>query len=1027
MKTAYGHRFHFLFKILLIFLILSGLTSRTLRGQNANTVPDGDISRMHGTMKKALELYENKFYASAKEEFVRMLDGEGTPGKEHLPDRALINGYILLCEIQMKQADIEGAITDYAYKYPYSPLLPSIEFQQAVLYFDRGDYAQSIALLEKIDIKSLPKGLRAEYCFRKAYCQMRTGDNDGAALTFEKVLDAGSPAYNGPANYYLGYIRYINKDFEHAIPFFRKSGTDSRFSVLSRYHILESKFMLKDYDYVLENGEDLYKQLNEEYKPKAARILSEACYATNRPDKARYYFELYSLSGTDLSRSDHFYAGMISYTLNAYGAAIEAFEKVASTTDSLGQSACYHMGQSYIQLKNKHAAREAFKMAAESDFDRTIREDAYFNYAKLTFDLTRDIAPFTEYLRTYPEADAKWDEIQSYMATAFLLNKDYQQAIAALRQIRKVTPATTLNLQKASFFRGMQLVERGSYTNAVPYFQESVENGAYNLSLENLANFWLAECYYRGNRFARSNEILAALQKNGVFRQSAEYPLSIYNTAYNYFKMGDFEKAADTFKAYLELRPGSRSHAMESQIRLADSYFMQKEYEKAAELFERIAVENDYANLYAPLHAAMAYGLLGEDRKKIALLKEIAGPDHRDSPLYSQAVYELGRSLVQNVRDEEAEQTLNILIDQPKDSVYYYKALLEMGMINSNLQKPDKALAYYKTIVEQKPVSEEAQSALAGIENIYQAQNKPQEFLAYLDKIGMSAVKTPGEKESMLFNSAEQIFLGGNYTAALNALSSFIKQYPDGAKTLQAEFYIAECYYKQGKYEAAADTYYKVIQTGDGAFSEIATLNYGKLSYQLERYKEAIKAYETLSRIAKLDNNIVEAQIGKMRSYFKDKQYSRAVSEADNLLEGSNPDEPLRREAVYIKAKSYLALGEHDNALRYLDELAADPKTKEGAESVYLLVMNAYDSGDFQQVENKVFAFSDSRTPQSYWLAKSFIVLGDSYAERENWEQAKATFESIQENYQPADNDDVIGLVKLRLKKLAELSGQEKK
>ena len=41
----------------------------------------------------------------------------------------------------------------------------------------------------------------------------------------------------------------------------------------------------------------------------------------------------------------------------------------------------------------------------------------------------------------------------------------------------------------------------------------------------------------------------------------------------------------------------------------------------------------------------------------------------------------------------------------------------------------------------------------------------------------------------------------------------------------------------------------------DGAFTELSTLNYGRLSYQLERYDEAIKAYETLSKIAILDNN----------------------------------------------------------------------------------------------------------------------------------------------------------------------------
>jgi hypothetical protein len=85
-----------------------------------------------------------------------------------------------------------------------------------------------------------------------------------------------------------------------------------------------------------------------------------------------------------------------------------------------------------------------------------------------------------------------------------------------------------------------------------------------------------------------------------------------------------------------------------------------------------------------------------------------------------------------------------------------------------------------------------------------------------------------------------------------------------------------------------------------------------------------------------------------------------------------------------------------------------------------MLIQDAYDSGDFKAVEDLTFKFSDSKTPQSYWLAMSFIVLGDSYAERDNFNQAKATFESISDNY-TNKNDDILDQVKLRLKKLTEL------
>ena len=72
-------------------------------------------------------------------------------------------------------------------------------------------------------------------------------------------------------------------------------------------------------------------------------------------------------------------------------------------------------------------------------------------------------------------------------------------------------------------------------------------------------------------------------------------------------------------------------------------------------------------------------------------------------------------------------------------------------------------------------------------------------------------------------------------------------------------------------------------------------------------------------------------------------------------------------------------------------------------------------------MENRTFALSDSATPQTYWLAKSFIALGDSYAERDNLDQARATFESIKENYAPGQQDDVLQQVEMRLNKLAKM------
>ena len=87
------------------------------------------------------------------------------------------------------------------------------------------------------------------------------------------------------------------------------------------------------------------------------------------------------------------------------------------------------------------------------------------------------------------------------------------------------------------------------------------------------------------------------------------------------------------------------------------------------------------------------------------------------------------------------------------------------------------------------------------------------------------------------------------------------------------------------------------------------------------------------------------------------------------------------------------------------------------------MIQDAYDRGDFETVENKVYTFSDSGTEYAYWLAKAFLILGDTFVEKGDLEQAEATFESVAQGYSPqtGGSDDVTEGAAMRLGKLAEL------
>ena len=89
-------------------------------------------------------------------------------------------------------------------------------------------------------------------------------------------------------------------------------------------------------------------------------------------------------------------------------------------------------------------------------------------------------------------------------------------------------------------------------------------------------------------------------------------------------------------------------------------------------------------------------------------------------------------------------------------------------------------------------------------------------------------------------------------------------------------------------------------------------------------------------------------------------------------------------------------------------QLSSEVKSAEGAESRYRVIEAEFKAKNYDQAEKMVYAFSDSKTPQNYWLAKAFILLGDIYMARQDSFQARATYQSVVDGYSPAD-DGIVG------------------
>lgn len=964
--------------------------------------------------RDALGLYEKGMFSRSKMMFDK-LESE----TERKADPA---GYSLLCDVRANVPGYENRIESFLDKYPYSVLIPQVRFYHGLNLFAAADYKGAYEQFSAISESSLYRDQRVEFVFKSAYCNLENGNMYSARDGFKEVETRKFSDFTAPSRYALGYIEYNLKNFDKAIMWFEQAAKDVRFKEMSQYYVMECRFLLKDYDYVITKGSEMFKTASAERKPHLARIISESYLVRDDVGNARRYYDLSMAGGkTDGTRADWFYGGSVLYAVKDYKGAIDNFTRMGERCDSIGQIASYNLGFSYIQTKDKVSAMEAFKEASQLQYDDQIAEDALFNYAKLAFDLNSDISVFNEYLYRYSDV-RKGDRIYSYIALAALQDRDYEAAVEAYDKIDELDEDMRLNYMKANYLRANQLIKSGSYRKAVPCLKAAAYYSPKSERFNQLSRFWLAESYYRTDNYQDARRLFTELYNTSALYGQPEGYLIPYNIAYCYFKEGNYSLAKKWFGDYLGEK--SVKYRKEALVRKADCDFVVKNYKAAAAAYD--VVLRDYFSaddIYPYYQAALSYGLVNKQDRKIELLSNVmqASPQ---AEFYPEALFELGRTYAVKEDDENAYRCFDKVCKSVKDSTFVAMAYIEMGTLARNQSMFNEALGYYKIVVEKMPLSEYADDALLAIESIYQTKNDPQEYLAYIESIGKGGIKTEDEKEVMIFNSAEQVFLSENYQKALVALQSYIDKYPSGSNVYKADFYMAESYRMLGMNEQACDSYKLVIDGGEGSFVELSMLNFARLSYDLERWDDAYGGYSSLYENARLGNNSYVALLGMMRSAFRAHDWEKALARADELIadERSAAD---RTEASYVKAKSYIATSRRNEARGILETLASDMVGRYGAEAAYILIQESYDRGDFEKVENQVYAFADAGSDQTYWLAKAFIVLGDSFMERDDIEQAKATFESVRDGYSPdGEGDDVLDNVKLRLAKIDEMSKQ---
>lgn len=954
---------------------------------------------LNENLNEAVDLYHKEMYCSALE---KLKQAEENADPSNILLKSEIAYYTAMSALYNKQSNTEALLIRLLKSPLPSPYYNDAAFGYGKYLYSKGNYREASRWFSEVEYNNLKKIDFPEFFFKSGHSYFMTGENDKAIAAFRRIKDERN-LYSDAALYYYSHIEYENRNYTTASIGFERLRNNPNYSSLIPYYSLQIAFIQKNYDKVIKEGTDFIKYTTDNRKNEILRLLSEAYLYKNDYPNARNYFNLYEKGVGKLSREDNFLKGYIQYNNKEYAEAAKSFDAAATIRDSLTQHCYYYSGDCFIRSNNKQEALSAFMKASKLNYDPDIQEGSFFNYAKLALELKDDEKPVNEYLQRYPDGN-KNNELVTYLATSSAKKGNYDDALSLLKEIKYPSLSEKEAIQNIAYVAGLDLMGKKQYNKAIEMFEFSIENANMNNEIVSFAKYWTGEAYFQMEDYRSALPMYESMVATSSFKNTKEYKMAHYSIAYSYFKQQNYDEALRWFKTFNTLENKSTRKTIylaDSYNRLGDSYFKKRQFPFAIDNY-KMAENLNLSNAdYSAYQRSVSTGFtLGADAKIESLLK--IPKAYPKSSMLPAVYFELGRTYQQMMKSNEAVSSFNKIIDSYKSSPFYSRALVEMGLLELNNGNSEKALAYYQQVVEKSPDSPEAKDALEGVKNIYLEQNRMDEYFAYANRIGKT-IKSSAEKDSLIFTAAERQYQTGNYNEALPAMQRYLENFPNGTNVLAANYYLADCLIKVKKYTEALNSLNYVTSQPSNQFSEAAWSASGEAYFYLENYTRAASSFEHLKKIAQSTGYILQAEVGMMRSYAALNNFAKASVPAARLLVSKGISADLIAEANLIKGRNLQELNKFNEAIVQYKSLTKNLKNPVGAEAQYRTIECYYALSKYEDAEDAVYDLAESKTSQ-YWIAKSFIILGDIYVKRKDFNQAKATYKSILDGYKLKDD-----------------------
>jgi TolA-binding protein len=909
--------------------------------------------------------------------------------------------YQALCAIRLLHRDSEEFAESFLQTYPSSSRRIDLILDAAEQAFNRRRYQEAKRWLRMLDGVDLARNLRAEIQFKLGYAHFLLNEFDQAKAELAEAKKSKS-AVAKTAQYYYGHIAYLEKSDQTALENLEPLQNHEEFGPVVPYYLAQIYARTGKDDELLVLGEKLMKEASAKRAPEISLLIGQSMFRKKRYADAKDYFEFNLAKGGKMSPEVAYQMGVCAYQTQDYEGAIKAFNQLPAegTADWALQSRLM-LGDSYSRLERWEEAQTAFRSVWQSKADDATREQAAYQYAKLTY---RSASPFgdaiqvfNQFLREFPRTEYR-REANEYLANLYLTSRDYGRALEAIVQTGMGSMAMREAYQKVAYFRAVELYQASQWAKAEELLDQSL---SYPLDrgYEALAHFWKAEMAYRQGDYPNSlAETDLFLKTPGSFTLT-ERPAAQYNKAYALYRLDRLEEAAATFRVFLEDAPKSDRRREDAELRVADLYFLLGRHALARDYYGRIVKLGGADADYATFQQALCRGLLGDNPGKI---EQLAKLEQRGSARADDALFERAQTLLRMGRNREAAEAFTAYQRKKPNTEKGRRAGLNIALAQRNDGDLTASIATFQTVVRDYPGTPEAREAISVARSVYDEANRIDDYLEWVQGMPSSGIRA-SELDSVAYMSAYDKFAQGQNQAAYDALVKYLKRFPDGYFAADANFQTAESARMSGQMANALPYYRNVVRQPVGSNTVSAYKWLLRDAEQRTDGNETKRYAERLLALAEDASLRSEANRAMMRAHFAEGAEDVALTYAEGIVADLRQSPEDRSEAFAVRLRvleSKYRTQPADSVRLGLWHQAAEDAVAEAAVGIQAEAMYAKASilrirGQYAASSEAVFALLDNYPGQQEWRFKALLVLARNYASLNDGFQARYTLDFV--------------------------------